>query len=105
MSFTAEPAYGYELTGWTVNGEPQNGESDETFTWTVPNGQVADPAVSSYQIEALFELVDTDYTLTYTVAGSGGTISVPGGENGERYRVPWRQYHLHRRAGPVLPRQ
>ena len=82
VSFTAEPAYGYELTGWTVNGEPQNGESDETFTWTVPNGQVADPAVSSYQIEALFELVDTDYTLTYTVAGSGGTISVPGGENG-----------------------
>ena len=82
VSFTAEPAYGYELTGWTVNGEPQNGESDETFTWTVPNGQAADPAVSSYQIEALFELVDTDYTLTYTVAGSGGTISVPGGENG-----------------------
>ena len=82
VSFTAEPAYGYELTGWTVNGELQNGESDETFTWTVPNGQAADPAVSSYQIEALFELVDTDYTLTYTVAGSGGTISVPGGENG-----------------------
>ena len=82
VSFTAEPAYGYELTGWTVNGEPQNGESDETFTWTVPNGQAADPAVSSYQIEALFELVDADYTLTYTVAGSGGTISVPGGENG-----------------------
>ena len=82
VSFTAEPAYGYELTGWAVNGEPQNGESDETFTWTVPNGQAADPAVSSYQIEALFELVDTDYTLTYTVAGSGGTISVPGGENG-----------------------
>ena len=82
VSFTAEPAYGYELTGWTVNGEPQNGESDETFTWTVPNGQAADPALSSYQIEALFELVDTDYTLTYTVAGSGGTISVPGGENG-----------------------
>ena len=82
VSFTAEPAYGYELTGWTVNGEPQNGESDETFTWTVPNGQAADPAASSYQIEALFELVDTDYTLTYTVAGSGGTISVPGGENG-----------------------
>ena len=82
MSFTAKPAYGYELTGWTVNGEPQNGESDETFTWTVPNGQAADPAVSSYQIEALFELVDADYTLTYTVAGSGGTISVPGGENG-----------------------
>ena len=81
-SFTAEPAYAYELTGWTVNGEPQNGESDETFTWTVPNGQAADPAVSSYQIEALFELVDADYTLTYTVAGSGGTISVPGGENG-----------------------
>ena len=26
--------------------------------------------------------MDTDYTLTYTVAGSGGTISVPGGENG-----------------------
>ena len=82
VSFTAEPAYAYELTGWTVNGEPQNGESDETFTWTVPNGQAADPAVSSYQIEALFELVDADYTLTYTVAGSGGTISVPGGENG-----------------------
>ena len=82
VSFTAEPAYGYEITGWTVNGEPQNGESDETFTWTVPNGQAADPVVSSYQIEALFELVDTDYTLTYTVAGSGGTISVPGGENG-----------------------
>ena len=82
VSFTAEPAYGYEITGWAVNGEPQNGESDETFTWTVPNGQAADPAVSSYQIEALFELVDTDYTLTYTVAGSGGTISVPGGENG-----------------------
>ncbi len=40
VSFTAEPAYVYELTGWTVNGEPQNGESDETFTWTVPTARL-----------------------------------------------------------------
>lgn len=32
VSFTAEPAYGYELTGWTVNGEPQSPRRTSTTT-------------------------------------------------------------------------
>ncbi len=56
LVFTAVPDQGYTVTGWTVNGqEVTQGLSGNTLTWTVPNGQAADPVVTGYEIRAIFE--------------------------------------------------
>lgn len=77
VTFTAAANDGYVFDHWVVNGAAQ-GETNNTFTWTVPTGQ---PASTVHTVEAVFERENVQYTVTYGTEGSG-TIRVPGGENG-----------------------
>ena len=77
VKFTAKPDDGYVFDHWVVNGETQN-ETNNTFTWTVPEGE---PKNAVHTVEAVFERENTQYTVNYRAEGSG-TISAPGGEGG-----------------------
>ena len=77
VKFTAKPDDGYVFDHWVVNGETQN-ETNNTFTWTVPEGE---PKNTVHTVEAVFERENTQYTVNYRAEGSG-TISAPGGEGG-----------------------
>ena len=71
VTFTASPNPGYVVTGWTVNGEDitDSDGNPNTLVWTVPNGYLSGPAVTRYEIKALFDL-DT-YTVSYNQPDNG----------------------------------
>lgn len=78
LTFTAVPPAGQNVTGWTVNGESVSG-SGNTLTWTVANGYLTEPNVTSYHVAAQFSA--GAYSVTYTQPANGTlTASVESGE-------------------------
>lgn len=77
LTFTAVPPAGQNVTGWTVNGESVSG-SGNTLTWTVANGYLTEPNVTSYHVAAQFSA--GAYSVTYTQPANGKlTASVESG--------------------------
>lgn len=68
LTFTAVPPAGQNVTGWTVNGEAVQG-SGNTLTWTVANGYLTEPNVTSYHVAAQFSA--GAYSVTYTQPANG----------------------------------
>lgn len=78
LTFTAVPPAGQNVTGWTVNGEAVQG-SGNTLTWTVENGYLTEPNVTSYHVAAQFSA--GEYEVTYSQPANGTlTASVESGE-------------------------
>lgn len=78
LTFTAVPPAGQTVTGWTVNGESVSG-SGNTLVWTVANGYLTEPNVTSYHVAAQFSA--GAYSVTYTQPTNGTlTASVESGE-------------------------
>lgn len=78
LTFTAVPPAGQNVTGWTVNGESVSG-SGNTLTWTVANGYLTEPNVTSYHVAAQFSA--GEYEVTYSQSANGTlTASVESGE-------------------------
>ena len=69
LTFTAVPNEGYTISGWKVNGAPQDGQTGGTFHWTVPNGMTENPAVIQYDIQAIF--TRGSYAVTVTQPENG----------------------------------
>lgn len=77
LTFTAVPPAGQDVTGWTVNGESVSG-SGNTLVWTVANGYLTEPNVTSYHVAAQFSA--GEYEVTYTQPANGTlTASVESG--------------------------
>ena len=77
LTFTAVPPAGQNVTGWTVNGEAVQGSSN-TLTWTVENGCLTQPNVTTYHVAAQFSA--GEYEVTYTKPANGTlTASVESG--------------------------
>ncbi|WP_418371693.1 InlB B-repeat-containing protein [Agathobaculum sp.] len=77
LTFTAVPPAGQNVTGWTVNGEAVQGSSN-TLTWTVANGYLTEPNVTSYHVAAQFSA--GEYEVTYSQPANGKlTASVESG--------------------------
>ena len=53
LTFTAPRKAGQNVTGWTINGKRYEGGN--TLTWTVENGHLSDPAVTSYDVQPTYE--------------------------------------------------
>ena len=68
LTFTAVPPAGQNVTGWTVNGESVSG-SGNTLVWTVANGYLTEPNVTSYHVAAQFSA--GAYSVTYTQPANG----------------------------------
>ena len=68
LTFTAVPPAGQNVTGWTVNGESVSG-SGNTLTWTVANGYLTEPNVTSYHVAAQFSA--GEYEVTYSQPANG----------------------------------
>ena len=68
LTFTAVPPAGQNVTGWTVNGEAVAGNGN-TLTWTVENGCLTKPNVTSYHVEAQFSA--GEYKVTYSQPANG----------------------------------
>lgn len=68
LTFTAVPPAGQNVTGWTVNGESVSG-SGNTLVWTVANGYLTQPNVTSYHVAAQFSA--GAYSVTYTRPANG----------------------------------
>lgn len=68
LTFTAVPPAGQNVTGWTVNGESVSG-SGNTLVWTVANGYLTEPNVTSYHVAAQFSA--GEYTVTYSQPANG----------------------------------
>ena len=78
LTFTAVPPAGQNVTGWTVNGESVSG-SGNTLVWTVANGYLTEPNVTSYHVAAQFSA--GAYSVTYTQPANGTlTAYVESGE-------------------------
>ena len=78
LTFTAVPPAGQDVTGWTVNGESVSG-SGNTLVWTVANGYLTEPNVTSYHVAAQFSA--GAYSVTYTQPANGTlTASVESGK-------------------------
>ena len=78
LTFTAVPPAGQTVTGWTVNGESVS-SSGNTLVWTVANGYLTEPNVTSYHVAAQFSA--GAYSVTYTQPANGTlTASVESGE-------------------------
>ena len=77
LTFTAVPPAGQNVTGWTVNGEAVQGSSN-TLTWTVENGCLTKPNVTTYHVAAQFSA--GEYEVTYSQPANGTlTASVESG--------------------------
>ena len=71
ITFTvSDLADGYEVEGWYVNGVRQNGETDETFDYSVTANVGADVQV---------KIIRSSYTVTFS--GKNGTVSATVGGN------------------------
>lgn len=82
LTFTAVPPAGQNVTGWTVNGEAVAGNGN-TLTWTVENGCLTKPNVTSYHVEAQFSA--GEYKVTYSQPANGTlSASVAAGHTGQR---------------------
>lgn len=68
LTFTAVPPAGQDVTGWTVNGESVSG-SGNTLVWTVANGYLTEPNVTSYHVAAQFSA--GEYKVTYSQPANG----------------------------------
>lgn len=68
LTFTAVPPAGQNVTGWTVNGKAVAGNGN-TLTWTVANGYLTEPNVTSYHVAAQFSA--GAYSVTYTQPANG----------------------------------
>lgn len=68
LTFTAVPPAGQDVTGWTVNGESVSG-SGNTLVWTVANGYLTEPNVTSYHVAAQFSA--GEYEVTYGQPANG----------------------------------
>lgn len=78
LTFTAVPPAGQNVTGWAVNGKAVAGNGN-TLTWTVANGYLTEPNVTSYHVAAQFSA--GAYEVTYSQPTNGTlTASVESGE-------------------------
>ncbi len=74
VTFNAVPEDGYQISGWTVNGQKVENAAGSSFTWTVPNGMAETEPVSSYVIGVTF--TGGSYTLIYDQPANG-TLTAP----------------------------
>lgn len=75
VTFSATPKEAYKVSCWKVNGKVVDGETANTFTFTVPSGAKETPEVASYKVEAVCE--KDQFTLTYAQP-SNGTLTARG---------------------------
>ena len=77
LTFTAPSKAGQNVTGWTINGTPvttgMTGKTGNTLTWTVENGHLSDPAVTSYDVQPTYE--NGEYTVRYDQPQNGTLIA------------------------------
>ena len=73
LTFTAPSKAGQNVTGWTINGTAvttgTTGMNGNTLTWTVENGHLSDPAVTSYDVQPTYE--KGAYTVRYDQPQNG----------------------------------
>lgn len=67
LTFTAPSKAGQNVTGWTINGKLHAGGN--TLTWTVENGHLSNPAVTSYDVQPTYE--NGEYTVSYSNPANG----------------------------------
>ena len=77
VTFEATPDKGQMIDYWTVNGVKVEGKNSDTFTWTVPNGAAATPAVSAYNIQAICK--EAPFTVKYDQPSENGTLTAKAG--------------------------
>ena len=74
LTFTAPRKAGQNVTGWTINGAAvTTGMTGNTLTWTVENGHLSDPAVTSYDVQPTYE--NGEYTVWYDQPQNGTLIA------------------------------
>ena len=74
LTFTAPSKAGKNVTGWTINDAAvTTGMNGNTLTWTVENGHLSDPAVTSYDVQPTYE--NGEYTVSYSDPAAGGTLT------------------------------
>ena len=70
LTFTAPRKAGQNVTGWTINGAAvTTGMTGNTLTWTVENGHLSDPTVTSYDVQPTYE--NGTYTVSYSDPANG----------------------------------
>ncbi|MCI5595641.1 MAG: hypothetical protein MR380_02800, partial [Lachnospiraceae bacterium] len=77
VTFTVTPDEGQMIDYWTVNGVKVEGEADETFTFTVPNGAAQTPAVSEFNIQAVCK--EAPFKVNYEQPDANGSLTAKAG--------------------------
>ena len=78
VKFTAVPDAGNTFDYWSVNGQKVEDVTEDTLEFVVPAGAAQTPAVSSYQVMAVFK--KAPYTVTYTQPEEHGTLTAKAGK-------------------------
>ena len=79
VTFKVTPDEEQRIHYWTVNGVKAEGESSDTFTWTVPNGEALEPAEHAYKIQAICK--EAPFKVTYSQPEENGGLSAIAGSN------------------------
>ncbi|MCD8076954.1 MAG: Ig-like domain-containing protein [Lachnospiraceae bacterium] len=80
VTFTATADDGSVLDYWTVNGEKTEAAEDGSLQWTVPNGAAATPAVTAYEIEAVFKNAPYEILFAQPENGTLSAVDAAGEE-------------------------